>query len=497
MLLVVNLLVAQSIDDSFSQNKMQKDLEIFKKIRLATNSGLYKYRTPREIDSIYKWADHKIKESSTYRDFYNIINQLTDFEGSLHNNTNLPKKINQSLINEESGYFPYPIKFIEGKWIMNYDKGKIPLGAEIISINTTKIEEIIKNTYKYYTTDGINTTGKRIGLLYSFSKYYRLHYGLTDTFTVVYKEYNSDEPKTTLLKSVGNKKYYTHVENRYSKEFDNGIYKDWDKHEKYDFRLINPDSGLLTINTFNIGWHANHVEHKQYVQFLDSIFSIVKRDKITNLIIDVRKNGGGTDPNDLVTYSYLTDRNFSENKEAWISFRKIPFLQYNSDSNVPYLIKLMGVGKFNKEFQKEFPKEMNGKFYQDATSSDHMIRTPKPNAFHGNIYLLTDPNIASAASLFAAMVASNKNTTIIGEETMGGYFGHNGHVPLHYTLPKSKIETGFSVVNLEQDVSKKKNQLHKRGIIPDYTVTQSYKDFLNHNDTQMNFAIDLINQNTQ
>ena len=69
--------------------------------------------------------------------------------------------------------------------------------------------------------------------------------------------------------------------------------------------------------------------------------------------------------------------------------------------------------------------------------------------------MLISPAIASAGSLFAAMVAGNENTFTIGEETMGGYYGHNGHTPLAYKLPKSKISTFFSVVNLEQDVPKK------------------------------------------
>lgn len=90
------------------------------------------------------------------------------------------------------------------------------------------------------------------------------------------------------------------------------------------------------------------------------------------------------------------------------------------------------------------------------------------------------------------MLAGNKNTTTIGEETMGGYYGHNGHTPLEYKLPKSKIVIKFSVVNLEQDVKKKENQKYDRGIISDYEITQTFDDFINNIDTQMNFTIQLI-----
>ena len=493
--IVSNSLLSQSIDASFLQSSMVKDLEIFKNIRLKANSGLYKYRTKKEIDSIYNWAENQVGKAATYRAFYNIICKLTDFEGSLHNDTSLPIKMSRALKKEESGYFPYPIKWIEGKWIMNYSKGAIPLGAEIKSINNEKIESVIVNLYKYYTTDGINTTGKRIGIEYSFGKYYRLNYGLINQFVVEYKARNSNAIKKITLNSIANKAYYKNVENRYSKPFDEVNYRDWSANEMYNYQAIDKETGILTINSFSMGNEKDPM-HLNYVSFLDSLFTSIQKNKTSNLIVDIRYNGGGSDPNDLVSYSYLTDRNFSENKEAWVSFKKVPYIKY-AYTKIPRFLRPLGVGKYNKWYQKEFPKEANGKFYQTATSSDHQVRTPMKNAFAANVYLLISPRAASAGSLFAAMVASNKNTTVIGEETMGGYYGHNGHSNLGYILPKSKIEVFFSVVNLEQDVSKKENQFYNRGIIPDHNVNQTYDDYINQEDTQMKYVLDFIEKNSK
>jgi len=482
---------SQSMDAFFSTKKMKKDLTVFKEIRDKTNSGLYKYRTKKEIDSIYKWALTEIEKSKTYRDFYNIINTLTDFEGSLHNGTQLPNKIYKTLKDEKKGYFPYPLKLVEEKWIVNFKNQEIPFGSEILSINNNKISEIISNLYKYYTTDGINKTGKAIGINYRFSKYYRFHYGKQDTFTVTFRENSSTEIKQIALNSIGFSEYFKNFNNRYSKPFDKPVYKDWNVNEMYSYKSINETTSLLTLNSFAIGGDEKSKEHKVYAKFLDSIFSKIKKSTISNLIIDVRHNGGGTDPNDIITYSYLTSRKFSENKNAWISFQKIPFLRY-VDTKVPGFLRPIGVIKYNKHFRKEFPENKDGKYYQNSSSSDHKIWKPNKNAYTGTVILLVSPEVASAGSLFAAMVAGNKNTIVIGEETSGGYYGHNGHTPLSYILPKSKIKTYFSIVNLEQDVLVKKNQIINRGIIPDYNVTQTYRDFLTHTDTQMNFALDFI-----
>ena len=469
---------------------MQKDLEVFKNIREQANSGLYKYRSKDQIDSIYNWAETEIEQSSTYLDFYNIICQLTDFEGSLHNDTGLPDKYWESLSAEPTGYFPYPIKWVEGKWRINFEGGELPLGAEVIEINGDPMEEVVKNTYKYYTTDGYNITGKRTGLRTHFSRYYRWHYGQQKEFEVVFKITDSLETKT--FKSVSYLDYYKNFRGRHSFPTDQVRYIDLKESQKYGYRQVDDSTGVLTLRSFSIGNETTE-EHKTYAAFLDSIFIKLKKDNIENLIVDVRGNGGGDDPNDLLTYSYLTQRNFQENTKAWISFRKIPLLRYY-DTWIPKFIRPLVVGGYNNQLQNIFPLEKGGKYFQDDTSDDHQVRQPHKNAFTGQIYLLISPAVASAGSLFAAMVAGNENTITIGEETIGGYYGHNGHTPFDYVLPKSKLLTSFSIVNLKQDVPEKSNQIYGRGIIPDYEVHQTLEDFLNNKDTQMEYTLELINK---
>ena len=487
-------LFAQSIDDTFAKKTMQSDLKIFKKIRAAANSGLYKYRTKTQIDSIYQWAEQAIEESSTYLDFYNIICQLTDFEGSAHNATRLAAKYKENLRREESGYFPYPIKWIAGKWIVNFENEAIPVGAEILKINGVPIEEIILNLYKYHTTDGVNSTGKRTGIRSGFSINYRFRYGRHEEYVVTYKTHEDNSVKDKTLNSVSYASYWKNFNKRFSKSFDQIYYADLKENEKYKYEQINASTGHLTIYTFSMG-NEKSATHKRYLAFLDSTFNSIKLANIENLIVDVRNNSGGTDPNDLVTYSYLTNRTFQENTQAWISFNKIPYLKY-AYTKIPRFLRPIGVvfTGYNRNFRKQFPVEKDGNYFQDETSDDRQIRKPRDNAFTGNIYLLINPEVASAASLFAAMVAGIENTTVIGEETVGGYFGHNGHTPLGYILPESKIETFFSVVNLEQDVPRKSNQKYNRGIIPDYKVSQSHKDYLQHEDTQLEFVLEKLKE---
>jgi len=494
--LLSNFAFSQSVDDVFLQKNMHKDLAVFKEIRLKANSGLYKYRTKAQIDSIYKWADSEVDKSSSYLDFYNIICKLTDYEGSVHNDTSIPDKIWQNLRKETTGYFPLPLKWINGKWLINFENSEIPLGSEIITINGVSMADIMFNLEKYSTTDGSNKTGKRINTEPHFARQYRLHYGLKDNFEIKYKLAANEFIKIKTVRGISYVKYYNNFNSRYSKIYDNPVYKDFSADEKYEYEGIDSITSILTVNSFDIGKDGKAPEHLKFVAFLDSVFIKIKEQQVQNLIVDIRHNGGGTDPNELVIYEYLTQRNFSENRSAWISFQKVSFIRY-VETKVPSFLRFLGVIKYNKYFKNEFPIEKGGRFYQGSLSEDHLIRQPNKNAFVGNIYLLISPEVASAGSNFGSLLASNKNTIVIGEETAGGYHGHNGHTPITYILPKSKILTTFSVVNLEQYVLEKDNQIFGRGIIPDYDVSQTYEDYLKHEDTQMKFLLEFIKNTSE
>ena len=485
-----NFAHSQHIDDGFPQESMRKDLAVFKEIRQEANSGLYKYRTKAQIDSIYTWAEKQIDSAISYLDFYNIICKLTDFEGSLHNHTDLPKQHWKSLRKESTGYFPYPIIWVDNSWRINIGNQDIPLGAELVSINQTPIKEVVRNLYKYFTTDGLNTTGKRIGLHAHFPRYYRWHYGLSESFFVEFRIPGSNHVKITKFKSIGSSSYYKNYLNRHSKAFDEAYAAEKKKGVKYKYNQTNESTGNLTIHTFDMGDESSS-EHARYCSFLDSIFLNMKTREIQNLIVDVRRNGGGTDPNDVVTYSYLTSRSFQESKQAWISFRKVPLLKYYN-SPFPAFLRPLGVGKFNRNFRRRYPNEIEGRFHISSKSMEMMLREPSENSFTGNIYLLISPRVASAGSLFAAMLAGNDNVITIGEETMGGFYGHNGHIEFSYVLPESKLITSFFIDNIEQDVEEKSNQIYGRGIMPDVKVSQSYTDYLNHEDTQLNYVLDMI-----
>ncbi len=469
--------------------EMKKDLKVFREIRDKANSGFYIYRTTAAIDSIYQCAFKQIEKPLALADFYKILLTLTDFEGSNHNGTELPVSP-VHFIKDDKGFFPLFLKHIdEDKAVTNNKSDKIPLGSEIISINGKSMAEIKQRFYKYFPTDGYNKTAKvKASIENSFGWLYPFEFGINDSFVIEYKTPYSNKIETIVLPSISNdennKKYYQ----RHSAKIDSII--DFDGQEKYSFESLNDTTGLLNFRIFTMADNEEDPNFKVFSEFLDSIFIKLKNDEYKHLIIDIRNNPGGNDPTYEKVFTYLTEHPFKENTSAHIVFNKIPFSKYYFSNSTDRSNRKIEMNNENNYLQSVFTEQQIQKYYQNQKYNP--VYYPNTNRFKGKIYLLIDENVGSAASHFASLVRGYTDATIIGGETSGGYYSHNGHYPVSYQLPNSKIISHFSIVYVEQDAPYKSNQPKGRGIIPDYTVLTTLEDFLNQNDTQMNFILKLI-----
>jgi hypothetical protein len=470
---------------------MKQDLQLFRNIREKANSGLYYYRTKKQTDSIYKWALGKIKKPLRTLDFYKIILQLTDFEGSCHNYT-VPEEKLMNYAGRQRGFFPYALKYIEGKMIFNSTQAPIPVGARIVSINGVPDTALMQSFYKYMPSDGYIKTQKLSGSVdRSFGMRYLLEYGIKDSFTITFIPPGATAQQTITVPSVYQEQRNKNLALRYSAPVDSII--DYTVQPSYSFRMLNPATGLLNLRIFNMADDSDDPRFAVYVRFLDSVFIMLQQQHIPNLVIDIRGNPGGSDPTFEQPMMYLTDHPFKENALAYIIFDSVPYEQYfwgiSTSSRMGEQEKTEG----KKMLKDYFPLLQNGKNVQNVKYNP--VYYPKNPAFTGRLYLLIDENVASAASHLASLVrAYARNATIVGVETTGGYYYHNGHSPLIYELPNSKIKTKFSIVHVEQDAPVKPNQPPGRGIIPDYEVWPSFDDFMHHRDTQMEFVLKLINE---
>ena len=463
------------------------DLVLFQRIKEAADAGLYKYHAKAQLDSAFTAARAQVRGPLTVPQVYRLVAGLTDYEGSLHNDTALPDSVARAL-HAETAFFPYPLAQVAGRVVLNTARAPLPLGAVVHSINGISAGRLGRELGRYYTTDGVNLSGKTVGFAADFPEYYRLEYGLQSAFTVCYSAPGRPDTLRRTLPAVTYASYEQAFSARHSQPLDQAFFDD--PPAQYTFELLpTQHAAVLTLSTFDIG-EDDTPGHRRYARFLDSCFALLRRTPaIASLLVDVRANGGGDDNNDMLAFSYLVHRPFREHRQARVRFGRVPYRQYLTVAH-DTAERAALVAEAERELRTDFEPGPAGQ--QRENPAGNLVFQPRPNRFRGRLYLLISPRVASAGSMFAAMVRGNTPAVVLGEETMGGYYGHTGHHTLAYTLPYSGVQTSFAWVDLVQDVPPRASQPPGRGTLPDYAVAQSLTDFLANRDTQFRFALRLI-----
>lgn len=185
------------LKDRITSEQFVEDLHTFRTIREKVNSGLYVYRSKKEIDSMYQLAETEAANCKSIFDFYKVIARLTGFEGSCHNYTDLPNHASYYLT-QKPEYLPVTLKNVDGRLLQDSKDVALPLGAEILSVNGVSAKEMISRFSQYYFSDGYSMPYKEItgferGML---DKFY-IEFGTHKNYVIRY-QWNGKENEISL-----------------------------------------------------------------------------------------------------------------------------------------------------------------------------------------------------------------------------------------------------------------------------------------------------------
>lgn len=473
------------LNGQFSSDQFVEDLRTFRSIREKANSGLYVYRNKKQIDSIYQQAEEKARNSKNIFDFYKVIAQLTGFEGSCHNYTDLPNHASYYLT-QKPEYLPITLKNIDGRLLQDSKDTAVPLGAEILSINGVSAKQMIRRFSQYYFSDGYSmpykeTTGFERGML---DKFY-IEFGNHKEYLIQY-QWNG-VVKEVSLPGIPLENFKKLQESRYSLTFDKKLFS-----EKYSFSKEGEGIYRLSLRGFDFATGKEDPAYKKFSVFLDQMMDTLEQEKIQDLIIDLRGNTGGTGALYEKVFSYLTQRPFRDSHYAYTQFNEVPLEEKLVITPLFLSNGVQDKHGLNAYLKQLYPKNVQGKYYWADDKNPSIM--PNERTFKGQIYLFVDQRVASAASHLASLIKSYTNAVVIGKETVGGYYEHNGHLPLVYELPNTGIQTGFSIVHVIQDAQNLPDQKKGQGIIPHIAIQETDQDFLDQTDVYLKKVSELRKQ---
>jgi hypothetical protein len=466
------------LSQTYTSQKLKDDLGVFRSVLESGHPGLYTYTSKEDLDNCFDSIGRTLNTSADIRSFNDKLSFIISKIGCTHTNLYLPKDYYDTLLNR-SVFFPIPLMYVDGGLYINSDMWNIPVGAHIISINGNNAGDIMDRIVNYNVPDGKNKTYSLSQAAENFAYDYFLAYGASQSFTVEFAAPGSPINKQEKILATTLQKHQTDY-NYYS-------YYYYPSEVGYDFEIIDSlHTAVMTLRSFS---YTTSTTFAAYKNFINNSFTLLKNQPdITNLIVDCRNNSGGEYENVFLLYRFLSKSSFKELDSALVRFDKVPYEQF-LEKEYAQNEKLYLDSMVQRDFRRVSAS------FNNIKEPENSLRRPHPMAFNGNLYVITNNNVVSAASNFVAMVKDSRRGLIIGEETGGGYNSHNGFSRVLYKLPNTQIQLEFSAVRVKHYL--KNPQLNTFGVQPDFTVTTSLKDMLNNNDPQMVYVVNTLLDRTE
>ena len=448
-------------EKKFSPSQLRSDYSLFRNILEDSHPGLYWYTSKDSMDAIFDNGYRSIRDSMTEPQFKGLLSYVITAIHCGHTSVRYSKDYSAWQDTARVKLFPFGMKFWGDTMVItlniNRKDSLLKRGTVITSINGLNGRALTDTFFHYLPMDGNSLPGKYQSLSngFTFGSLYKQVYGLPDSLRITY------------IDSTGQEKEF--VTTAYDPKSDTGRFRpgggggrsfslltksERKKQILYATRNLQIDTSagtaFMTLNTFS---HGNKLR-----RFFRNSFALMQKNKIKNLVIDVRTNGGGDASNSTLLTKYLADRPFKLADSLYALRRHSQYGKYIEDH---FLYSML---------MNLVTKKREDGLYHFGYFERHIYSPKSKNHFDGQVYILTGGNSFSATCLFAGTLKGQKNITLVGEETGGGYYGNNAWMIPQVTLPITRIRFRLPLFRLVVDKTRVKDG---RGVIPDVPALPS------------------------
>ena len=459
-------------DHKYAPEDLKKDYGIFRHLLEAWHPSLYWYTSRDSMNYYFDKGYSLITDSMTEPQFRTVLSYVIAQVDCGHTSIRASKAFGHYLDTAKLRQFPLILKFWTDTMVvaanLNRRDTVLKRGTLIQTINGRTAQQLTDTLFPYIVTDGYNRTGKyqylSTGL--HFSSWYKELVGYTDTFDIGYLDTAGillhtripiyDPRADTVRRSLGRvllpgtgqrgqgPARRVRPPGRRTRK----------KRELLFTRNLQVDSAshtaFLTLNTFEHGYHLR--------SFFRHSFQAMADQRVKNLVVDVRSNGGGDASLSTLLTRYLIDKKFKVADSLYAIRRHSPYDRYINNGLLYHFLTMLASSK-----------RADGKYHFGYFERHHY--SPFTNHhFGGQVYILTGGNSFSATCLFAGAMKGQSNVTLVGEETGGAYYGNTAWMIPDVTLPVTGIRFRLPRFRLVVDQQRVKDGL---GVQPDVPALPS------------------------
>lgn len=445
-----------SINHKFESKQLHSDYSLLKNILESKHPSLYWYTSKDSMDYYFDYYKNKIQDSMTEQEFtWQVISPLLNKIHCGHTSALRSKENIRQSKNKKYPSFPLELKVWNDTMAvvgnLNPKDTLFKRGTIIKTINGFSSAEILSKMLDHLPEDGYAHNVNYIRISSNFPAMYNYVYGLSKEYSVTYTDSSGKLLSTIIPLYVSGKDTTKSDTALIGKKIVTPEIK-----KITNYRSLNIDSSgqfaIMRLNTFSNG----HLR-----SFFRKSFRTIRKNQIPYLIVDIRSNGGGNVSTSTLFTKYFSDAKFKVADSVFSKSNKVQ----------PYSKYFKGKWLNNLGFVFVAKKKSDGQFHLMRYERKYFKPKVK-NHFNGHAYVLINGPTFSASCLFVNTVKGQKDISIVGEESGGGWYGNNGIFIPEVKLPSTHIRVRvplFRVVQYQHE-----NQHKGKGIWPDFYIPTNY-----------------------
>ena len=420
---------------TLTAQELQADLAVLRRSYESLHPGLYRYRTPAQVDAAWAELAQAWSRDQTLPQAYLALSRFTAYLQCGHTYPNFYNQgdaVRAAVL--EAPRLPLEFRWLGGRMVVTRSYATDPrlrAGTEIVSIDGVPAAEILAALMPYVRADGSNDA-KRVANLEvqgldryeAFDVYYPLVFPRRPDapFELVVRP----SPGATAERVVVSPIAAGAREARAGAPGDDA--------NPWQTRSLGPGIDYLKMPTW-----ALYDSKWDWAAWLDRYFRELVASGSRDLVIDLRGNEGGLSIGDRLL-AHLTERDLPADPiERRTRYRSVP-----ADLR-PYL------STWDDSFYDwgEDAVDLGGNWYRltryDDDEAGPVVKPIAPR-YGGRVWVLVGAMNSSATFEFADAVARNRLATLVGQTTGGNQRGITGGAFFFMTLPNSGIEVDVPLI---------------------------------------------------
>ncbi len=460
----------------FTKQELTKDYTVFENILKEKHPSLYWYTDKEIMDEYFRCGKEQLRDSMTEDEFKKIISYVTSKINCGHTSVQSSIRYSRYADTLRRKIFPLAVKIWDENMVvlsnLNRNDSLIKRGSIIKKINGLDQKFIVDSLFRFISSDGYNLTNKYQALSNrgTFGNMYSGVFGISDNYEIEFLD-SLNQTQTIIVPAYN--PLQDSARNNIRPPGSSRAKKNRKKNLlKFDRDLQIDSTGLIArmnLNSFTRGLHLK--------KFFRYSFKKIKQEKIPDLVIDVRGNGGGGVGNSTSITKYISNTTFKIADSLYAVSRKNKQGKYIENNLSHWLFMLFSTRK-----------KADGN-YHFGYFERHFFKPKKKNHFDGRVYIITGGNSFSATALFIQAVMKQDNVVVVGEETGGGSYGNSAWLIPDVTLPHTKLKFRLPLFRLVINKDQPKNG---RGIFPEIESKPTVELIKNNIDFKYQKVLELI-----